>query len=204
MAGTTTNYAWTYPTSTDLVKDGATAIQTAIQGADTTLFTALGFNYPGLRLVKKQAIGTSVTSVTITNAFSATYDAYKVIVAGATTTGSDYGYIKFGAAASNYAIGVFGQNYSAATQSSANVASGSSATYMWYIDGNQVSCNIDIINPFLTEYTVYTSALAGTSSTLSGGGVHKTASSYTDLVMGLNGGTAMTDGTIYVYGYGKS
>ena len=24
MAGTTTNYAWTYPTSTDLVKDGAT------------------------------------------------------------------------------------------------------------------------------------------------------------------------------------
>jgi hypothetical protein len=35
MAGTTTNFGWTYPTSTDLVKDGATAIQTAVQGVDT-------------------------------------------------------------------------------------------------------------------------------------------------------------------------
>ena len=37
MAGTTTNYGWTYPTSTDLVKDGATAIQTAVQGVDTSM-----------------------------------------------------------------------------------------------------------------------------------------------------------------------
>ena len=35
MAGTTTNFGWTYPSSTDLVKDGATAIQTAVQGVDT-------------------------------------------------------------------------------------------------------------------------------------------------------------------------
>lgn len=36
MAGTTTNNAWTYPTSTDLVKDGATAIQTLADGIDTS------------------------------------------------------------------------------------------------------------------------------------------------------------------------
>ena len=201
---TTTNYNFPTPDDTSLVKDGASAIRTLGSAVDTTLFTALGGAYPGLRLIKKQAIGTSVTSVTVTNAFSATYDAYKVIIAGATTTGSDYGYIKFGAAASNYAIGVFGQNYAAATTSSANAASGASATFMWYIDGNQVSCNIDVINPFLTEYTVYTSALAGPGGTLSGGGVHKTAASYTDLVMGLNGGSAITGGTIYIYGYGMS
>jgi hypothetical protein len=36
MAGTTTNNAWTYPTSTDLVKDGASAIQTLATGIDTS------------------------------------------------------------------------------------------------------------------------------------------------------------------------
>jgi hypothetical protein len=41
MAGTTTNNGWTYPTSTDLVKDGATAIQTALQGVDTSTGTGL-------------------------------------------------------------------------------------------------------------------------------------------------------------------
>jgi hypothetical protein len=36
MAGTTTNNAWTYPTSTDLLKDGASAIQTLATGIDTS------------------------------------------------------------------------------------------------------------------------------------------------------------------------
>jgi hypothetical protein len=36
MAGTTTNNSWTYPTSTDLVKDGASAIQTLATGIDTS------------------------------------------------------------------------------------------------------------------------------------------------------------------------
>ncbi|CAB4168363.1 hypothetical protein UFOVP1654_9 [uncultured Caudovirales phage] len=37
MAGTTTNFGISYPTSTDLVKDGATAIQTVATGFDTRL-----------------------------------------------------------------------------------------------------------------------------------------------------------------------
>lgn len=36
MSGTTTNNGWTYPTSTDLVKDGASAIQTLATGVDTS------------------------------------------------------------------------------------------------------------------------------------------------------------------------
>lgn len=41
MAGTTTNNGWTYPTSTDYVKDGATAIQTLATGIDTSVGTGL-------------------------------------------------------------------------------------------------------------------------------------------------------------------
>jgi hypothetical protein len=41
MAGTTTNNAWAYPTSTDYVKDGATAIQTLASAIDTSVGTGL-------------------------------------------------------------------------------------------------------------------------------------------------------------------
>lgn len=37
MATTTTNFGWTVPQSTDLVKDGATAISTLGSGIDTTM-----------------------------------------------------------------------------------------------------------------------------------------------------------------------
>ena len=37
MATTTPNYGWTVPTSTDLVKDGATAIETLGDSADATV-----------------------------------------------------------------------------------------------------------------------------------------------------------------------
>lgn len=41
MSGTTTNNGWTYPTSTDLVTNGATAIQTLATGIDTSVGTGL-------------------------------------------------------------------------------------------------------------------------------------------------------------------
>jgi hypothetical protein len=37
---------------------------------------------PALTLIKTQTIGTAVSSVTVTGAFSTTYDNYKIIVSG--------------------------------------------------------------------------------------------------------------------------
>lgn len=37
MAGTTSAFGWTYPTGTDYVKDGASAIQTLATGIDTSM-----------------------------------------------------------------------------------------------------------------------------------------------------------------------
>ena len=42
MATTTTNFGWTVPQSTDLVKDGATAISTLGSGIDTSLVKLKG------------------------------------------------------------------------------------------------------------------------------------------------------------------
>ena len=90
---TTTNYSWTTPDNTAYVKDGASAIRTLGSSVDTTLFTALGGTYPGMRLVKKQTIGTAVSSVNVTNAFSATYENYLILISGGVaSTTADFGF----------------------------------------------------------------------------------------------------------------
>jgi len=45
MATTTTNYGWTVPTSSDLVKNGATAISTLGQSVDTFLYRPIAKNF---------------------------------------------------------------------------------------------------------------------------------------------------------------
>lgn len=80
MAGTTTNYGWTYPTSTDLVKDGATAIQTAIQGADTSLFSITSGKNVGIPLIGTTTF-TSASTVNVDNVFSASFKAYRIKLA---------------------------------------------------------------------------------------------------------------------------
>lgn len=42
MSTTTTNFGWTVPSDTDLVKDGAAAIRTALGGVDTSLVDLKG------------------------------------------------------------------------------------------------------------------------------------------------------------------
>jgi hypothetical protein len=74
--GTTTNNGWTYPESTDLVKDGATAIQTLADDIDTTL----GVYAPstsGLTLINTTSFS-GVASQSVNDVFSSTYKSYKI------------------------------------------------------------------------------------------------------------------------------
>ena len=78
---TTTNYGFEIPDDTDLVKDGALAMRDLGQDVDTTLATALNANdYAGLVLVKKQTVGSAVSSVTVTSCFNANFENYKITV----------------------------------------------------------------------------------------------------------------------------
>lgn len=78
MATTTPNYGWDVPTSSDYVKDGAVAIETLGDDIDSTLYTALGGNYPGLRLVKNEVISVGVASVVISNVFTSAFPNYLI------------------------------------------------------------------------------------------------------------------------------
>ena len=78
MATTTTNYGFDIPQSTDLVKDGATAIATLGQDIDTAMNTALGTKKAGMVLLNTTSFS-GVSAQNFSNVFdSSKYDAYKV------------------------------------------------------------------------------------------------------------------------------
>jgi hypothetical protein len=80
MATTTPNYGWTVPTSTDLVKDGATAIETLGDAIDASMNTALGTKKAmGVLLSTMSFSGVSSQSIP-NNTFTATYPNYRIII----------------------------------------------------------------------------------------------------------------------------
>lgn len=79
MSGTTSNYGFVYPSSTDYVKDGASAIQTLATGVDTAMNSALGTK-PAMGVLLNASTPSGVSSLTISSVFSSTYDYYKIII----------------------------------------------------------------------------------------------------------------------------
>jgi hypothetical protein len=204
MATVTPNYSWPVPTSTDLVKDGATAIEALGDAIDATVF---GLGGSGLTLVKSQAVGTTVSSVTLTGAFSATYDNYRVIYADG--TGSNLGYItvqlRTGAATAitNYYSSIIGAAFSGAAVGAAGFSNTSGWGYAASTDpGDFQLLDLEIRLPFLTKKTLFFGNSMLINQPMITGGFHDSATSYDQLVITPPSGT-FTGGTIYVYGYGK-
>jgi hypothetical protein len=204
MATTTPNYGWSVPTSSDYVAQGAVAIETLGDSVDSTLFTALGGAYPGLRLVKKQTIGTAVSSVAVTNAFSATYPNYKIVVSGGTGSANQNLLCRLGATATGYYWASTFYTYAGAT--SYDNASNSSSFNPATFNTNVVTLNMELLNPFASLPTIANSSNIDPTTTGRAGimsGFLNNTTSYTDFTLLTSGGT-ITGGTIYVYGYGAS
>ena len=204
MAGQTTNYLFDYPTSTDYVKDGATAIETLADDVDATLFTALGGAYPGLRLIKKQTIGTAVSSVAVTSAFSATYDNYRIVVIGGAASVSNSISLQLGATTTGYYYSASGRTYANAALSFGG-APGAAFSF-GEASASGINGVMDLFLPFASDETSYTAQAALFTTTgyqYTSGGFLNNSTSYTGFTILPASGT-LTGGTIYVYGYGAS
>jgi hypothetical protein len=205
MATTTPNYGWSVPTSSDYVAQGAVAIETLGDSADATLFTALGGNYPGLRLVKKQTIGTAVASVTVTGAFSATYEAYKVIIAGGVASTNNVMNLQFPSNTTGYYWSAKNLSWAGATADYSGNNTGSFGR-LGYGTPDNIQCTFDLVNPFLNKTTIFTGTYI--APIVGGDGAYTTGAlintnSLTSFTINTGAGT-LTGGTIYVYGYGAS
>jgi hypothetical protein len=158
----------------------------------------------GLTLVSATTIGTTVSSVTVTGAFSATYDNYKIVVSGGLASTSTYIRMTLGATATGYYYGGLNRTY-------AGVSSGYSGSNVafWeagYAQPNGLISNIELFSPFLSARTSYSIPFGGlaTNSDMSiNAGFLNDATSYTAFTLTPNAGT-ITGGTIRVYGYANS
>jgi len=197
MATTTPNYGWNVPTSADYVAQGAVAIQTLGDEIDATVF---GLPSGALALVKTQVIGSAVTSVEVTGAFSATYDNYHILINGGVGSLSSNFNLKLGASTTGYYYGI---NWVAVGGTSGVIGGSNQASWNQVVGGfnvNNINGNFTLQNPFLAKYTNLNAQFMDSTQARSGNGYHGVATSYTDFTVTCAAGN-VTGGTIRVYGY---
>ena len=157
MATTTPNYGWTVPTSTDLVKDGATAIETLGDAIDASMNTALGTKKAGMVLINTTSFS-AVASVSVpANTFSATYDNYIVRFNNMANSGNDWINIRMRASGSDDSAANYRKQKlesSGASTTSSRSTGLTSWTEVAYQNTSVPSvCIFEIQNPFLAEVT---------------------------------------------------
>jgi len=169
-----------------------------------SVLTAAQMNKIGGWLVKTEAVGTAVSSVVVSGAFSTDYQHYRVIYAGGTASAAAYLLITLGSTATGYYYG-----FNNTTYAGANSPAGATNTTAWVAGAcSSVSnlADVDIYNPFNADETLYTgkflsviNGVTGFNSTV--GGHLNNTTSYTAFTLAPQAGTTITGGTVYVYGY---
>ena len=148
-------------------------------------------------------IGSAVTSVTVQGAFSATYDAYKIIISGSSSSAQVNLIYQNGAlgTTTSYYGGLSAVNYTNGAFVSGNVNNATGFTFAGGCDISSVSFCAEVQNPFLTKYTTLASApvIYGANRGAFYGD-HEQAVSYTSFTVLPASGT-LTGGTIRIYGY---
>jgi hypothetical protein len=159
----------------------------------------------GLVYVTSTTVGSAVSSVTISNCFSATYDDYLVLYHGGTsTTKNDLG-IRMGSTTANYYYASVYKDYGAGAINYVTVNNGANWTYAGCQD-NPNALDVRIYSPYKSEKTMINALYVGPAAdrvVASAGGFLDNTTSYTSFTMFAGAGT-ISGGTITVYGYRKA
>ena len=159
----------------------------------------------GLQLITAQAIGSTVSSVPVSNVFSAAYDNYFISISGGVASTDNAFNLTLGSTSTGYYSSGFNQSMIFATINATNTNNGSSFTSVSYGSTNALSGEIFLDNPFGTKRTMVRYHAKGSSTTYFTNqqqGFLNDANSYTSFTLTTNTGT-VTGGTVYVYGYAK-
>jgi len=201
---TTTNYGWTTPDDTSLVKDGASAIRTLGSAIDTSLNTALGTKKAGLVLLNTTSFS-AVSAVNLSaGTFSATYQNYRILfVFGNSTSISHSIRLRVGgtdASGSNYNTkGLF----SGSTGSVGNINTAGGTSWYGFTTSGGATITLDLYRPFDASTTLAFGTHYGDGSgdqRLSHLD-HSLTTSYDALSLICS--TGNITGTVRVYGYNQ-
>ena len=207
MATTTPNYGWDVPTSTDYVKDGATAIETLGDDIDASLFSITSGKNVGLVHLNSTNFSAS-SGVAISNIFTSTYHSYKIVMSNLSCASSSQTIVlRLRSGSTNSTTGYYSAGSVAYTPGTVLGFSGAANNPYFEI----ATCNathksgsiFELQNPFLS---VATSA-QGQRSYWDGAniygfsinGIHSPTTSYDGFEIAPFGST-MT-GTVSVFGY---
>ena len=207
MATTTPNYGWAVPTSTDLVKDGATAIETLGDAIDASMNTALGTKKAGMVLLNTTSFS-GVSSQIINNVFSADYNNYRVMMNFDPSASS---YVSITARLRSSGTDASGANYSyygmyVDSGGGPTRDAGTNSTEISIADANTGGglTTIDISNAFLAKRTFFNITRNNSTSANTGfqffllGGCHNVTTSYDGISFFF---ASSLSGTIRIYGY---
>jgi hypothetical protein len=160
---------------------------------------------PGLTLIKTQTIGTTVSTVAVSDAFSATYENYRIIVTGGVGSTTTSLTLILGATTTGYYEGIvriaLTQGDSTADFKGNN--NGSAWDFAGEATTDGINSVIELQQPFATKRTTMQigySSIRTNGNAFSGAGYLNNATSYTGFTYGTATGT-LTGGTIFVYGY---
>lgn len=169
--------------------------------ASGDVLNALDMNAVGLWLVKTQTVGTGVSSVTVTEAFSADYDNYFVSYDGATTASGECLQFRLGSTTTGYYGNLIYSNYASGTVLSVGDNNLGQFRHCSGGDGTSTSLNIWVNSPFATRRTyVFTTSYEDTANAGNYRGYLLNTNSYTAFTLLVASGN-ITGGTIRVYGY---
>ena len=157
----------------------------------------------GLNLITSQVIGTAVSSVTVSSAFSTTYDSYKIVIAGGAGSSANAGIrMTLGATATGYYYGIPVAIYSGGGYASL-AGTNTTSWEVGSVNAASLNLNLELVDPFNTKITKVFASIAKDTSGGAGGGFLDNTTSYTAFTLTPSAGT-FTGGTIYVYGYAKA
>jgi len=159
---------------------------------------------PGLQLVKTQTIGTAVSTVVVSDVFSADYENYRIIIGGGTSSTDLNLWMTLGSTATGYYWAGNGHSYANATQ--VGFAANTTSWFAGYGRTASLLADMVVYSPFASDETMYTQQTIMASTTgifFSGGGYVNNTTSYTSFTITTSTGT-ITGGTIRVYGFRNS
>ena len=160
-------------------------------------------NPVGMVLVKSQTVGSGVSSVTVTNAFSSTFQNYKIIIDGVdSTVANNTMQFNFDGSTTGYYWAGWYRNFANTVGTFSGESNGASWPIGYTSTSESTYCSFEVFHPYDSSRRAHYSFMpgAGNDYVISGGGQHANVSSFTGFRI-VGGAGTMTGGTIRVYGY---